>query len=148
MKLNRLILGVFILAAGLFVYITLSDSNNSSSADPVAAADTAAYNREIKAERIKKDEFMRTNTESPVVDKAAFTGLDYYGPDPAYRVTGRLEPFADKTQKLVVHMSDGSEEVYSKFAHVVFSLGGKAHRLLIVSLGDTYSILFSGRHVK
>ena len=39
-------------------------------------------------------------------------------------------------------MSDGSEEVYDKFAHAVFSLKGETCRLLIVKLGDTYSILF------
>ena len=39
-------------------------------------------------------------------------------------------------------MSDGSEEVYRKFAHAVFSLKDKPCRLLVVKLNDTYSILF------
>ena len=142
MKLNRLILLIVLLALSLFLYFTFFSQETNVSAGAMAVADTAAYNQEIRTERVKKDEFMRTNAESPFADKTAFTGLVYYGPDPAYRVTARLEPFADKTQKLVVRMSDGSEEVYSKVAHAVFSLGGSTHRLLIVSIGDTYSVLF------
>lgn len=142
MKLNRIILAALLLALGLFLYFTFFGQETSVSSGAMAVADTAAYNQEIRTERIKKDEFMRTNADSPVPDKSAFPGLVYYGPDPAYQVTARLEPFADKTQKLIVRMSDGSEEVYSKVAHAVFSLDGKAHRLLIVSIDDTYSILF------
>ena len=142
MKLNRIILAALLLALCLFLYFTFFDSSTNPSTGSVAVADTATYNQEIRTERIKKDEFMRTNAESPIADKSAFNGLLYYGPDPGYRVTARLEPFADKTQKLVVRMSDGTEEVYSKVAHAVFSLEGSAHRLLIVSIDDTYSILF------
>ncbi|MBC7569026.1 MAG: DUF1684 domain-containing protein [Spirosoma sp.] len=142
MKLNRIFLAALLLALGLFLYFTFSDQETNSSNGSVPVADTTAYNQEIRTERIEKDEFMRTNADSPIADKPAFTGLLYYGPDPAYRVTARLEPFADKTQKLIVRMSDGTEEVYSKVAHAVFSLGGSTHRLLIVSIGDTYSILF------
>ena len=100
------------------------------------------YRQLLTEKRAEKDQFMRTNGESPIRDKSSFNGLSYFAPDPAYRVVARLEPFADKTQKLVVHMSDGSEEVYEKFAHAVFSLNGEAHRLLIVKLANTYSILF------
>ncbi len=142
MKLNRIAPIALILALGLFLYFLFFGQETNLATSAVAIADTAAYNQEIRAERVEKDEFMRTNADSPMADKSAFNGLLYYGPDPAYRVTARIEPFADKTQKLVVRMSDGTEEVYSKVAHVVFSLGGSAHRLLVVSTGDTYSILF------
>ena len=143
MKLNRLVIGACLLAIGLFAYFTfVNQETSSASAGAIAVADTATYNQGIRTERVKKDEFMRTNADSPIADKTNFSRLLYYGPDPAYRVTARLDPFADKTQKLVVRMSDGSEEVYTKVAHAVFSLDGKAHRLLVVSIGDAYSILF------
>ena len=101
-----------------------------------------AYRQQVNAARQKKYAFMQTDAGSPVTDKTAFKGLLYFKPDPAYRVVARLEPFADKTQKLVVRMSDGSEEIYDKFAHAVFSLNGIACRLLVVKLQNTYSILF------
>ncbi|WP_310590798.1 DUF1684 domain-containing protein [Arsenicibacter rosenii] len=68
--------------------------------------------------------------------------MSYFPADLAYRVDARLEPFADKTQKMVVQLSDGSEEVYEKYAHAVFSLGGDIHRLLIVKQKENFSILF------
>lgn len=142
MKLSRFVLGAFVFALGLLLYFTFFEQETNLSASTVAVSDTAAYSQAIRAERVEKDEFMRTSADSPITDKSAFAGLLYYGPDPAYRVTARIEPFADKTQKLVVRMSDGSEEVYSKVAHAVFSLDGKAYRLLIVGTGDSYSILF------
>ena len=123
------------------LYYSFFDNNNSSN----GLTDTVnpeTYRQQVTAERTKKDQFFRTDTESPLADKATFKGLSYFTPDPAYRVVARLEPFADKTQKLVVRMSDGKEEVYDKFAHVVFRLQGETCRLLVVKLADTYSILF------
>lgn len=142
MKSTRLIFLIVLLALGLVLYFSFGSGDTSLPPGGIADADTAAYNQDVRAERTEKDSFFRTNADSPIADRNAFRGLSYYRPDPAYRVTARLEPFADKTQKLVVKLSDGTEEVYSKVAHAVFSLGGKTHRLLIVSIGDTYSILF------
>ncbi|WP_338875617.1 DUF1684 domain-containing protein [Spirosoma sp. SC4-14] len=100
------------------------------------------YRQQLDAERQKKNDFFKTGSESPLTDKTSFKGLSYFAPDPAYRLVARLEPFADKTQKLVVHMTDGSEETYDKFAHAVFNLNGETCRLLVVKFQDTYSILF------
>ncbi|GAB3779444.1 DUF1684 domain-containing protein [Spirosoma horti] len=134
--------GLFLLTL-IVLYFTFFDGGNMTSASGLeATVKPETYRQEVAAKRTEKDQFMRTNGESPIQDKASFKGLSYFSPDPAYRVVARLEPFADKTQKLVVHMSDGSEEVYEKFAHAVFSLNGEAHRLLIVKLANTYSILF------
>ena len=140
---NKFFLAGLFLFALVILYYTVFDGgrpNPDSQLD--ASVNPETYRQQVMAERKKKDEFFRTNAESPIVEKGAFTGLSYFAPDPAYRVVARLEPFADRTQKLVVRMSDGSQEVYDKFAHAVFSLNGETGRLLVVRLGDTYSILF------
>jgi uncharacterized protein len=124
------------LLTGLYACFSRSGETTTEGIDP------ATYRKSVTVERTKKDTFFRTGTDSPIPDKAGFRGLIYWLPDPAYRVTARLEPFADKTQKLVVRLSDGSEEVYEKFAQAVFALNGQACRLLIVKQHDTYSILF------
>ncbi len=134
---NKFLLTGLILLALLGMYYAFSDGDDTT---PVTNPET--YRQQIDTARAGKDRFFRTNAESPLTDKSAFTGLRYYQPDLSYQVTARLEPFADKTQKLVIKMSDGSEDVYDKFAHVVFSLNGATCRLLVVKLGDTYSILF------
>lgn len=134
--------GLFLLTL-IVLYFTFFDGGNMTSGSGLeAVVKPETYRQELAAKRAEKDQFMRTNGESPIQNKASFGGLRYFAPDPAYRVVARLEPFADKTQKLVVSLSDGSEEVYEKFAHAVFSLNGEAHRLLIVKLANTYSILF------
>lgn len=142
MKTSRLLLIGLSLLVVLILYFALSGDDSASVATSAEVVDASAYRQQVEFSRKKKDQFFRTSTESPLEDKRAFTGLKYYDPDPLYRVTARLEPFADKTQKLVVRMSDGSEEVYTKYAHAVFSLQGETCRLLIVSIDDTYSILF------
>lgn len=140
---SRYLSGGLLLLLALVVYYAFFDGAGTSSADGLdAVADPATYHQGVDSARSEKDRFFRTNAESPVPDKAGFAGLRYFRPDLSYRVTARLEPFADKTQKLVVRMSDGSEEVYDKFAHAVFGLSGETCRLLVVKLGDTYSILF------
>ncbi|MVM31920.1 DUF1684 domain-containing protein [Spirosoma sp. HMF4905] len=143
MSRNKFFLTGLFLAALIVLYYSFFDGANMTSADGLdESIKPETYRQQIDAERTKKDQFFRTDGESPIKDKAAFGGLRYFAPDPAYRVPARLEPFADKTQKLIVHMSDGKEEVYDKFAHAVFSLNGETCRLLIVKLENTYSILF------
>ena len=142
LKNKYFLIGLFILAL-LAVYYTFFDSGTTALTNGLDESVTPeAYREQVNAARQKKDNFMQTDAGSPVTNKTAFKGLLYFKPDPAYRVVARLEPFADKTQKLVVRMSDGSEEVYDKFAHAVFSLNGNACRLLVVKLQNTYSILF------
>ncbi|MBD2700632.1 DUF1684 domain-containing protein [Spirosoma sp. BT702] len=136
------LIGLFLVALAVIYYTFFDSGNMTSAVGPEETINPETYRQQVVASRAEKDKFLRTDAESPIIDKKAFTGLTYFGPDPAYRVTARLEPFADKTQKLVVKMSDGSEEVYTKFAHAVFSLNDQPCRLLIVKLANTYSILF------
>jgi uncharacterized protein (DUF1684 family) len=139
MRTNKTFLtGLIVLAVAALAYFFFSDD----AVDSFATVDPKAYVQQVTESRAKKNDFFRTSAESPLTDKTSFSGLRYFSPDPAYRVVARLEPFADKTQKLVVTLTDGSEEVYDKYAHAVFSLNGEACRLLVVKLKDTYSILF------
>lgn len=130
-----LTIGIFSVALVYFLFI----KDTKTSAGEISPE---AYAQQIKTERAEKDSFFKTNSESPFTDKNGFKGLSYFPADLTYRVEARLEPFADKTQKMVVQLSDGSEEVYEKYAHAVFSLGGDIHRLLIVKQKENYSILF------
>ena len=140
---NKYFLTGLIILALLSAYYAFFEGNTTSLTDGLdGSVNPETYRQQVNAARKKKDSFMQTDAGSPITDKTAFKGLLYFKPDLSYRVVARLEPFADKTQKLVVRMSDGSEEVYDKFAHAVFSLDGNACRLLVVKLQDTYSILF------
>ena len=140
---NRFFLtGIFLVILIVLYYSFVDNGTTSSVGGLTNAVDPEVYREKVEQERTKKNQFFRSDAESPVIDKKGFTSLSYFAPDPAYRVVARLEPFADKTQKLVVRMSDGKEEVYDKFAHAVFRLQDETCRLLIVKLDNTYSILF------
>lgn len=134
---NKLLLGGLFLLTLIVLYYAFYDGETAA-----PATNPATYRQQVDAARSEKDRFFRTNADSPLPDKSGFAGLHYFKPDLTYQVTARLELFADKTQKLVVRMSDGSEEVYDKFAYAVFSLNGETCRLLIVKLGSVYSVLF------
>ncbi|WP_020604981.1 DUF1684 domain-containing protein [Spirosoma spitsbergense] len=134
--------GLFLVILVVLYYSFFDSSTATSVGGLTGVVNPETYRQQMEEERTKKDQFFRSDAESPLVDKKRFTRLSYFAPDPAYRVVARLEPFADKTQKLVVRMSDGKEEVYDKFAHAVFRLQDETCRLLIVKLDNTYSILF------
>lgn len=129
-----------ILAIGAIGLIWLLVLPNQPAEAPV---DPAAYQTELAAERRKKDDFMRTNTSSPIADKATFRGLAYFAPDLSFRVRASLEPFPeDKREKLVIKMTDGSEEVYEKYGHASFTLSGKPCRLLLLTYQKSLTVLF------
>jgi uncharacterized protein (DUF1684 family) len=140
---NKFFLTGLLLVILIVLYYSFFDSGTTTSVGGFTdVVNPETYRQQMGEERTKKNQFFRTDAESPLLDKKGFTSLPYFAPDPAYRVIARLEPFADKTQKLVVRMSDGKEEVYDKFAHAVFRLQDETCRLLIVKLDKTYSILF------
>ncbi len=132
-----LFIGIIILLA-IVSYVTLFNQSDSS----LDSITPEAYQKQLTEARQKKDQFYRTSADSPIADKAHFKGLSYFDPSLTFRVTARLEPFADKTQKLIVPLSDGSEEVYEKYAHAVFKLNDTLCRVLIVRHDGTLSVLF------
>ena len=138
MNKKQLFFAVFALLVALSIYFIISISNNSEEEN----VSIEAYQKQLLIERQQKDTYFKTSSESPIPDKSHFSGLAYFPADLAYRTKARLELFADKTQKMVVKLSDGSEEIYEKYAHAVFSLQGNVHRLLIVKQNGTLSILF------
>lgn len=126
--------------AAALIWLVMLPSQADTSLAPV---DPVAYRAELQAERQKKDKFMQTNADSPISDKATFKGLTYFEPDLAFRVIGKLEPFPEgKAEKLVIKLTDGSEEIYEKYAHATFTINDKACRLLVLKFQKTLSVLF------
>ena len=141
-KSKLLLIGLGLAVLAVMYYTFFGGDNSTADGGLTSNLSPEIYRQQLTQERSDKDKFFRTSAESPIADKKSFTGLTYFVPNLTCRVVARLEPFADKTQKLVVRMSDGSEEVYDKFAHAVFRLQGETCRLLVVKLDNTYSILF------
>jgi uncharacterized protein (DUF1684 family) len=138
---NRFFLvGLFLIVLAI-IYYSFFDAGNT---DSPAVTNPESFRLEVLQKRKDKEEFFRTSSESPFTDKTQFKSLIYFNPDPAYRVEARLEPFADK-KKLVVPLTDGSEEVYEKYAHAVFTIDDELCRLLVLKHDNTLSVLFKDK---
>lgn len=100
------------------------------------------YIERILEERQRTEGFMRSNRESPFApDSIAFKGLDYYAPDPAYKVRARITPI--QSQKLIqMPTSTGEEEKYIRYAYADFELNGQSQRLLLLQPFDSQTMLF------
>ena len=122
---------IVVLVAGISVIYSLQGGESKE-----------AYIERIQEERQRTEGFMRSNPESPFApDSIEFKGLDYYAPDPDYRVRARLTPI--QSQKLLqMPTSTGEEEKYIRYAYADFDLNGQPQRLLLLQPFDSQTMLF------
>lgn len=98
--------------------------------------DQTAYVNKIKKERDEKDQMMRTSSESPFAgNTATFKGLNYFPPDPQFKILASLTPIEDKKQVLLA-TNDGKEERYIEYAYAEFDFLGFHNKLLILEMID------------
>ncbi len=92
--------------------------------------DVAAWRRDLETERTEKDRFFADHPQSPIPRerRASFDGLDYYDPDPAYRVTATLEVH-DDPEELVMETTTGEARTYARVVTLQFSVDGTAETL-------------------
>lgn len=95
------------------------------------------YVERIKEERREKNRDFKNSDESPLDEerKKLFDSLNYFPPDPAYKVTAKITP-VDNKKLLILPMSDGEEDKYIRYATASFSLQGKEHKLLLLQRAD------------
>ena len=91
------------------------------------------YRDAVEQLRAGKDEFFRTDPNSPVPadDRAAFPGLPYYPVDEGLRFERlHLEPNADgQATSLVIPTTDGRERHAHRAGRLGFELGGERRSL-------------------
>lgn len=88
------------------------------------------YIDSIEANRAEKDRFFRSSPHSPIADRVNFTGLDYYPPDPAFRMTLPLNP-VDEPEPLTFQTNTGDEQVYFRIGTINFEVDGQPAILTI-----------------
>lgn len=123
-----------LLAAGLLAVIGLLLYSFSGSQPPTpAAAPDPAYAAQVRRARQQKDQAFRTNAGSPIPagQRAAFSGLRYYGPDAAYRVAAHLTRAA-VLAPLPLALTGGSADAYARWGTAEFTLGGRPQRLTLL----------------
>jgi uncharacterized protein len=80
--------------------------------------------------------------DSEAAARRQFRGLDYFEPDPAFRVTARLEPY-DPPKEIPILNVTGMVEPMSSPGLLRFTLSGSEYTLDPISEGDRLFIIFA-----
>jgi uncharacterized protein len=90
------------------------------------------FERELTELRQEKDQFFRSDLDSPISpeQRATFNGLKYYPPEKDLRVSARLERF-DKPEPVLIGTSTGSRQSYLKYGTMSFEIKGTKLRLVV-----------------
>jgi hypothetical protein len=92
--------------------------------------DTDTYIAAIEKDRADRNRYFSTAEDSPFKGDT-FSGLNYFPPDPAYRVQADLDIIEDK-RLITLSTNDGKSQPYQEYAWAEFSLGQLRFRLLIL----------------
>jgi uncharacterized protein (DUF1684 family) len=100
-----------------------------SACTPAESPD-AAYLRKVGEERVRKDDFFRTGTDSPVkpADHATYLPLSYFDVDPDYAPPARLQLLPERT-RLVMPTSTGKLREMERVGVLEFTLKGTPQKL-------------------
>lgn len=89
------------------------------------------YIDSIEMQRAMKDRDFRGNPHSPIEDRVNFEGLNYYPPDPAYRLTLPLQQDPHpKTLELAT--STGDRQFFRRLGTIEFELEGQPAATLAI----------------
>jgi uncharacterized protein (DUF1684 family) len=95
--------------------------------------------------RRRRDDLFRTHPQSPIpaARRAAFKGLRYFAPDPAFRVPARLRPFeTDEEREIDTGGEDGVIR-YRRIGRLEFAVQGQPAKLTVLALIAYGSGLFA-----
>lgn len=90
------------------------------------------YFNSIEEFRKGKDIYFKMDEKSPLENKGIFEGLNYFLPDPAYKVMASLELIID-TSLFQVIRSDGKKESFRKYAYASFLLNDSLHKVVLLT---------------
>jgi uncharacterized protein (DUF1684 family) len=91
------------------------------------AMNEVTYSNEVKEFREEKDHFFATSRQSPIPHEErhnGFGGLNYFPPDPAFRVAAEVAPFA---QPNIVQMATSTGDIRPqlRYAELRFRIGDR-----------------------
>lgn len=92
-------------------------------------------NRKLQQFRVELDDFMQFHPNSPIEaeQRDAFTGLDYYGHDPALTITVTIERLPDDEPLVEMETSTGDVRSFRRWGTFAFEMDGEPARLTIYS---------------
>lgn len=131
---NKVFLGLIILVVlGVVGYTFFGEETTVSTND---------YIVQLEQERKGKDQFFLKSEQSPLEDKTNFKGLNYFTPNPAFKIVADVIAYDSTDKQVAVAMTDGSTETYQKYGFAVFTINDTPCKLLIYQHDKGLSILF------
>ncbi len=99
-------------------------------------ASDRAWQRDLETERGMKDEFMARHPESPfIAGRVPFHPLQYFPPDPAFRITAVLER-RPAPEEAYLRTNRDNQAVMRYLGDLAFSLGRRSLRLRLYHAGE------------
>ncbi len=88
---------------------------------------------ELSAQRREKDQFFKTHPQSPLTEdqQDAFTGLDYYEPNPALDLVVAVERVPSENKEIVIETTGGEPRRYRRYGRFHFDVDGQPVELTI-----------------
>lgn len=110
--------------------VTRRERVRTTMSDTEEAFSEAEWREELASHRDEKDEFFAEHPQSPIPPERrdGFSGLDYFDPDPDYRVTATVEVHRDP-DPVEMDVSAGAPQRYLRVATLHFELGGDEYEL-------------------
>jgi len=124
MKKNKLFLLLILVSLVAIAYFSLQESQTGDN-----------YLNEIELYRKEKNLQMLSEGFPFANNKESFTGLKYYDPDPAFRISASLSPIRNK-KVVILPTNDELESRYLEYAYADFAIDGIKCRLLILEVLD------------
>jgi len=103
-----------------------------------SAPPPAGWEERLVTHRAERDEEFRYGPDTPLLaeDLASFEGLEYWEPDPKYRLVGPLEVYADREQ-FEIPTTTGKLRPCERYGRVTFELDGRTLALQVYRLLDS-----------
>ena len=120
-----------------FVVLALAASCGSRDGRMTAAPPPAGWAESIAEARSAKDRELRTDPNTPLLagDVPTFRGLEYWPPDPAYRLVGPIR-FHETPERFTILSTTGKPRPCERVGWIGFDLRGKACTLQVYRLLD------------
>jgi uncharacterized protein (DUF1684 family) len=114
------------------VALALGIASGACTSGPPPPVDGRPYAEQVAADRVAKDAFFRTSSESPIpaAQRATFSGLAYYPVDPAFRVPASLVEDASGP-RVTISLPTSTNDIRRmlKVGALRFTIGGEPRAL-------------------
>lgn len=98
---------IVVVLSFVFFYTFNSKNVSNNLEDPPSLV----YIERLKEERKAKDNFLKNDTNSPLVERANFKGLNYYEYNPTFKFKADLQLAPKNTEKFILNSSNQQEKL-------------------------------------